>query len=69
MMNKEDLILQAIEDLKEDIKEIKQNMVTKEVCGLKCEQSNKRTATLTGIITGAIGSIILVIKYWFDNLK
>lgn len=68
-MNKEDLILQAIEDLKEDIKEIKVTMVTKEVCGLKCEQSNKKIATISSCITGAIGAIIIIIQNYFNKLK
>lgn len=68
-MNKEDLILQAIEDLKEDIKDIKTTMVTKEVCGLKCEQSNKKIATISSCITGVIGAIVLIIQNYYNRLK
>jgi hypothetical protein len=68
-MSKEDLILQAIEDLKEDIKEIKTTMVTKEICGLKCEQSNKKIATISSCVTGTIGAIIMIIQSYFNKLK
>lgn len=68
-MTREDLILDAIKDLKEDLKEIKQSMVTKEVCGLKCEQSNKKIATISSCITGAIGAIIIIIQNYYNKIK
>jgi transcriptional regulatory protein LevR len=68
-MSKEDLILQAIEDIKEDIKEIKLTMVTKEICSLKCDQSNKKTAAISSCITGAIGAVVIILQNYYNKLK
>lgn len=62
MPNDNDLILEIIKEVKEDVKDIKCNMVTKEVCNLKCTVINKRATIISSSITGAIGIIILIIK-------
>lgn len=61
-MTKEDLILQSINEVKDEVKEIKQTMVTKEICGLKCSTQSKRASIITGSIAGIISIAVLIIK-------
>jgi hypothetical protein len=63
-MNTSDLILGIVKEIKDDLSDIKNKMVTKEICSIKCTVLNKKIAAISSAITGVLGSLVLIVKYY-----